>query len=127
MRYFPLFLDLAGKPVLLVGGGEVAARKFGLLGQAGAQVTVVSPALCDELADARNSGALTHVSREFQPTDVEGCWLVVAATNDRLVNAGVAAAADLARIPCNVVDDRELSSFITGTQILVNGGHFFPS
>jgi uroporphyrin-III C-methyltransferase/precorrin-2 dehydrogenase/sirohydrochlorin ferrochelatase len=112
MRYFPLFLDLAGKPVLLVGGGEVAARKFALLSQASAQVTVVSPALCAELDAARQAGRLAYVAREFQNADVDGRWLVVAATNDRAVNAAVAAAANATRIPCNVVDDRELSSFI---------------
>src|SRR4029434_9321693 len=50
--------------------------------------------------------------REFAVADIDGAWLVVAATNDRAVNAAVAAAANAMRIPCNVVDDRELSSFI---------------
>jgi uroporphyrin-III C-methyltransferase/precorrin-2 dehydrogenase/sirohydrochlorin ferrochelatase len=112
MRYFPLFLDLAGKPVLLVGGGDVAARKHHLLVEAGAVVTVVAPALGDELAEELKAGKLTHHAREFSPADIEGAWLVVAATNDRAVNAAAASAANAARIPCNVVDDRELSSFI---------------
>jgi uroporphyrin-III C-methyltransferase / precorrin-2 dehydrogenase / sirohydrochlorin ferrochelatase len=112
MRYFPLFLDLSRKPVLLVGGGDVAARKFALLGDAGALVTVVAPALGSELAAALGRGELTHVAREFASLDIEGQWLIVAATDDRAVNAAVAAAANAARIPCNVVDDRELSSFI---------------
>ena len=112
MRYFPIFLDLAGKPVLLVGGGDVAARKFALLGEAGAVVTIVAPELGTELTAAVASGAATHVAREFHAGDMNGAWLVVAATNDRAVNAAVAAAANTARIPCNVVDDRELSSFI---------------
>ena len=110
MRYFPLFLDLAGKPVLLVGGGDVAARKFSLLAEAGAMVTVVAPALGTELTAAHER--FTHHAREFVTTDIDGMWLVVAATDDRAVNAQVAAAAGAARIPCNVVDDRELSSFI---------------
>jgi len=109
VRYFPLFLDLAGKPVLLVGGGEVAARKFSLLAEAGAVVTVVAPQLGTELSAARS---FTHHARPFATTDIDGMWLVVAATDDRAVNAQVAAAAGAARIPCNVVDDRELSSFI---------------
>jgi len=110
MRYFPLFLDLAGKPVLLVGGGDIAARKFSLLAEAGARVTVVAPGLGKELTAAHER--FSHLAREFVTTDIGGMWLVVAATNDRAVNAQVAAAAGAARIPCNVVDDRELSSFI---------------
>ena len=75
-------------------------------------VTVVAPALGTELTAAAGRGAFTHHAREFATTDVDGMWLVVAATDDRAVNAAVAAAANAARIPCNVVDDRELSSFI---------------
>jgi uroporphyrin-III C-methyltransferase/precorrin-2 dehydrogenase/sirohydrochlorin ferrochelatase len=112
MRYFPLFLDLTGKPVLLVGGGAVAARKFGLLAEAHAVITVVAPSLGAELAAALARQEFTHHAREFAATDIDGQWLVVAATDDRTVNAQVAAAANAARIPCNVVDDRELSSFI---------------
>jgi uroporphyrin-III C-methyltransferase / precorrin-2 dehydrogenase / sirohydrochlorin ferrochelatase len=112
MRYFPLFLDLKGKPVLLIGGGDVAARKFSLLADAGARITVVAPQLGGELAAAHARGAFVHEVREFQDTDIAGMWLVVAATGDRAVNAAAAVAAEAARIPCNVVDDRELSSFI---------------
>jgi len=57
MRYFPLFLDIKDKPVLLVGGGEVAARKFHLLSDAGASITVVAPQLGEELAAALARGA----------------------------------------------------------------------
>jgi uroporphyrin-III C-methyltransferase/precorrin-2 dehydrogenase/sirohydrochlorin ferrochelatase len=112
MRYFPLFLDLKDKPVLLVGGGEVAARKFSLLAEAGASITVVAPQLGPGLAEALSRGAFIYQARAFADTDVTTVWLVVAATDDRAVNAAVAAAANTARIPCNVVDDRELSSFI---------------
>jgi len=112
MRYFPLFLDLAGKPVLLVGGGEIAARKFALLQDAGAKVTVVAPQLGVEMRAALEQGAITHHAREFTASDIQGSWLVVAATDQRAVNADVSAAATAARVPCNVVDDRELSSFI---------------
>jgi uroporphyrin-III C-methyltransferase/precorrin-2 dehydrogenase/sirohydrochlorin ferrochelatase len=112
MRYFPLFLDIAGKPVLLVGGGDIAARKFALLADAGAVVTVVAPLMKAELTAAFQRGAITWLQREFRADDVEGKWLVVAATNDRGVNAAASDAATALRIPCNVVDDRELSSFI---------------
>lgn len=112
MRYFPLFLDIRAKAVLLVGGGEIAARKFALLKEAGAAVTVVAPELGAEMAAEWAARAFPHVGRRFESDDVQGQWLVVAATDDREANAAVAAAATAARIPCNVVDDRELSSFI---------------
>jgi uroporphyrin-III C-methyltransferase/precorrin-2 dehydrogenase/sirohydrochlorin ferrochelatase len=112
MRYFPLFLDLKEKAVLLVGGGEVAARKFALLADAGAKVTLVAPRLGADLAEALTRGVFTHHAREFSAADIAGVWLVVAATDDRAVNATVSALANAARVPCNVVDDRELSSFI---------------
>ncbi|HEX6636532.1 MAG TPA: siroheme synthase CysG [Steroidobacteraceae bacterium] len=112
MRYFPLFLDLRDKPVLLVGGGDIAARKFALLADAGAKVTVVAPALGDEMAASLARGAFIHVARRFESADVDAQWLVVAATDDSAVNAEVSAAALALRIPCNVVDDREHSSFI---------------
>jgi uroporphyrin-III C-methyltransferase/precorrin-2 dehydrogenase/sirohydrochlorin ferrochelatase len=112
VRYFPLFLDLKDKPVLLVGGGEVAARKFALLADAGAKITVVAPELRSALAVAFERGDLTHHAREFAAGDIDGMWLIVAATDDRTVNATVSAVANAQRIPCNVVDNRELSSFI---------------
>jgi uroporphyrin-III C-methyltransferase/precorrin-2 dehydrogenase/sirohydrochlorin ferrochelatase len=112
MRYFPLFLDIKDRPVLLVGGGEIAARKFALLSDAGARVTVVAPELGEELRGARERGAIVWIQRGFAASDLEGMWLAVAATNDRQVNARVSEVAEAARIPCNVVDDRELSSFI---------------
>jgi uroporphyrin-III C-methyltransferase/precorrin-2 dehydrogenase/sirohydrochlorin ferrochelatase len=112
VRYFPIFLDIKGKPVLLVGGGDIAARKYSLLSEAGASVTVVAPVLGEEMAAALARGAIAYVARAFAESDVGGQWLVVAATDDRAVNSAVSAAATAARIPCNVVDDRELSSFI---------------
>ena len=112
MRYFPLFLDVRDRPVLLVGGGAVAARKYALLAAAGARVTLIAPVLESELIAAVQRGQTVHHSREFATSDVNGHWLVIAATNSREVNAAVSAAAEAARIPCNVVDDRELSSFI---------------
>jgi uroporphyrin-III C-methyltransferase/precorrin-2 dehydrogenase/sirohydrochlorin ferrochelatase len=112
MRYFPLFLDIQAKPVLLVGGGEIAARKFALLKDAGARVTVVAPELGNAMQAALAREEIVHVARGFAASDLEGQWLAVAATNDRAVNARVSEVAAAARIPCNVVDDRELSSFI---------------
>ena len=88
--YFPLFLDISGKPCLVVGGGPVAARKAGVLREFGARVVQVSPETC---------------GRAFADSDIDGMELVVSATGDPAVNRHVA---DLCRgkgIPVNVVDD----------------------
>jgi uroporphyrin-III C-methyltransferase/precorrin-2 dehydrogenase/sirohydrochlorin ferrochelatase len=112
MRYFPAFLDLQSAPVLIVGGGVIAARKLELLSQAGASVTVISPTAGDGIAARARSGGLRWLARRFESADVAGMRIVVAATGDREVNAAVAAAAREAGIPVNVVDDAALSTFI---------------
>jgi uroporphyrin-III C-methyltransferase / precorrin-2 dehydrogenase / sirohydrochlorin ferrochelatase len=112
MRYFPVFLDLHGAPVLIVGGGVIAARKLLLLEQAGASVTVVSPTATAGIAERAKQGGLRLLSRRFEPTDVAGMRIVIAATGEPDVNAAVAAAARAAGIPVNVVDDAALSTFI---------------
>ncbi len=112
MRYFPVFLDLQGRDVLVVGGGAVALRKAETLRSAGARVTVIGESIHDELRARAARGEIALVERCFAASDVAAPWLIVAATNSRDVNAEVARAAQAARIPCNVVDDRELSSCI---------------
>ncbi len=112
MEYFPIFLRLAGEPVLVVGGGEVAARKVDLLLRASADVTVVAPELGPRLAALLQSGAIAHVAQEFQPEHLNGMRLAIAATDRNAVNAWVAHQAESRGINVNVVDDRELSRFI---------------
>ena len=117
MDYFPLFIDLRGRKVLVVGGGAVAARKVSLLLAAGAHVEVVAPALGEGIADLVGSGVVTHAGRVFEPAQLDGAWFTIAATDDAAVNATVAAAAALRRIPANVVDDRALSTAILPSMI----------
>lgn len=111
--YFPVFLRLCDQPVLLVGGGEVAARKLRLLLRAGAAVQIVACERNDEVQSAIDSGAAQYLAAEFSGALVNRQRLVVAATDDAALNLAVAAAAQRANIPVNVVDDVELSSFIT--------------
>lgn len=112
MDYFPIFLRLTGEPVLVVGGGEVAARKVDLLARAGARITIVAPELTDSLAERVRAGALEHIADEFRPELLAGKRLVIAATDKQAVNAWVAYQAESRNVPVNVVDDRELSRFI---------------
>lgn len=112
MDYLPIFCQLDNKPVLLVGGGEVAQRKARLLLDAGAQLTVVAPELDPELAELAANGSIEWLAGEFAPQQLAGKWLVVAATDRREVNALVYQSANQARIFANVVDDPKRSSFI---------------
>lgn len=112
MDYLPIFCRLDNKPVLLVGGGEVAERKARLLLDAGALLTVVAPELDPELAELAANGSIEWLDAEFAPAQLTGKWLVVAATDRREVNALVYQSANQARIFANVVDDPKRSSFI---------------
>lgn len=112
MDYLPIYLRLKGEPTLVVGGGEVAARKVELLLRAGAKVLIVAPELTQALAQHARTGALTHIAAEFRPEHLNGVRLAIAATDRRSINAWVAHQAERRNVPVNVVDDRELSRFI---------------
>lgn len=109
MRLYPAFLKLAGRRVLVVGGGPVAAAKLRGLLDAGADVTVVAPAWVAEVAAAD----VTRVEREFRPSDLDGAWLVVAAAPPA-VNRAVARAAETRRVFVNAVDDPPNASLYLG-------------
>ena len=108
---FPLFADLRDRPVLVVGGGAVAARKVASLLAAGASVRVGAPELEPGLQALADSRQIVHRAGRFQPWWLDSVWLVVAATDDTAVNRSVAEAATIRRLFVNVVDDAELSSF----------------
>ncbi len=112
MRYYPLFLDLRGRPVLLVGAGSVAWRKFTLLERAGADVRVVAPTANGAFREAAAAGRVAWTPRAFAADDIADARFVIAATSDASVNADVAAAAESRRIPVNVVDAPALCSAI---------------
>jgi precorrin-2 dehydrogenase / sirohydrochlorin ferrochelatase len=107
-RYYMACLDLRDRDCLVVGGGRVATEKVHGLPDCDADVTVVAPELDQELVDL----PVQIVRRPFSRSDVVGRFLVVAATNDRSVNADVSSAARERETLCNVADDPELCSFI---------------
>ncbi|HZP13426.1 MAG TPA: siroheme synthase CysG [Nevskiaceae bacterium] len=113
MNHFPIFLRLQGARVLVVGGGEVAARKIRLLQSAGARIEIVAHELNEELAALVEKNGASKVAAEFEAAQLRGCRLVIAATSDHGLNERVAQAADAAGIPVNVVDDRSRGTFIT--------------
>lgn len=112
MGYIPIFLDVAGRECVVVGGGEVAARKVESLIEAGAKVTVVSPRLSPPMRRMADAGHATHIARDYQSGDMAGCVLVYAATDDSRLHRELAAEARALGIPINVVDVPELCTFI---------------
>lgn len=113
MSYFPVFMDLHDKPVLVVGGGKVAARKVRALLKAQAAITVVAPELDSALNTACNAGQIEWLQAPFTQAHLEGAWLVFAATNDPELNREVFRAGEARNIPVNVVDDGAHCRFIS--------------
>ena len=89
MDYLPLFFRLKAQPVLVVGGGEIAARKVALLCRAGASVRIVSPAFAAETLALVEEFGLETVPRDYETGDISGNRLVVSATDDESVNARI--------------------------------------
>ncbi len=112
MDFLPIFLDIKEKCCLVLGGGDVAARKVALLQKAGGHIRLVAPTLCHELEERIRDGAIEHIERPFQDEDLDDCHLVIAATDDAETNRRISQLADRQRIPVNVVDQPALCSFI---------------
>lgn len=112
MDYLPIFADLKQRPVLVVGGGEVAARKIDLLLRAGAQVRIVAQALSPELEQRRQAAEISWSAQAFLPEQLDDVFLVIAATDDAALNAEVFEQANLRHVLANVVDDQPKCSFI---------------
>jgi len=111
MNHFPIFVDLLRAGALIVGGGELAARKARLALRAG-PVSVVAPSLCDELLELAEARRIGHLARPFRSADVKGRAVVFGATGHDAVDTEVSRAAQAAGVPVNVVDRPELSTFV---------------
>lgn len=109
MRYLPIQLDIAGRRVLVIGGGRVASRKIKALRDCGALVTVVSPAFCSGVARLKG---ITRVRRGYRRSDLCGVALAVSAAGPAEVNRRAYRDALAAGLPINVVDQPELCTFI---------------
>lgn len=112
--YVPVMLKCDGRLCLLVGGGAVAERKAAALLDAGASVHIVSPQLkSGQLRRLADEGAVRWTSRAYEPGDLQGAFLVYAATNDDALNKTIALEADRLGIWVNVASDGEAGSFIS--------------
>jgi siroheme synthase-like protein len=134
MRYYPIYLDLNNRDVLVVGGGAIAEAKTQQLVEAGARVHLVSPTLTPRLAELVERGVVTYRAGRFSSLDLTGVSLVISATDDQQVNEEVAQLAASRNLLCNVVDQPALCNFITPAlvtrgelQISVSTGGGSPS
>lgn len=115
--YYPVFLQLNSKLCVVIGGGEVAARKAASLLECGAAVRVVSPELHPELEAAAQAGIIEALRRPFDEETLAGAFLVIAAANAPEVNRRAAAYCHARGILCNIVDAPELCSFIVPASV----------
>jgi len=109
---FPIFLDLERADVLVVGGGDVAARRAETAVRTGARVRLAAAEIGPDLQRMIDAGDITALGRDFETQDIDGCRLVMVATEDDVLNARVSALAQAARIPVNVADNLTLCTFI---------------
>ncbi len=134
MGYLPIFIDVSGRRCVVIGGGEIAERKTRSLIEAGAAVTVVSPALTAGLAALANRDAIQYLGRTYQAGDLEGAFLAFAATAEIATESAVAAEASARGVLINVADVPDLCSFIApaviqrgGLQIAISTGGASPA
>jgi precorrin-2 dehydrogenase/sirohydrochlorin ferrochelatase len=112
MSYFPINVDIRDRPCLVVGGGRVALRKVKGLLACEAVVTLISPAVVDELTMLADQGRIRWQARGYQPGDLAGAFLVIAATDDEAVQEQVHAEAEAAGQLINVADVPKWCNFI---------------
>ncbi len=110
--FYPVFLNLTGRRCVIIGGGQVAEGKVSKLLDSGAKIIVISPDATQGIRDYADSGQIEYNLRKYQEGDLNGAFLVVAATNDRVVNQEIFEEAEKSGILLNAVDDMPRCSFI---------------
>lgn len=132
--YYPIYLDIENRDVVIVGGGNVCARKAETMMRYGARVTIVAPEFTDEIEQWARDEKLTTRRKRYDAGDLSGATIVIASTDEQAVNEQVAADCRQRRIPVNVVDVTPLCEFIVpaivesgGIQIAVSTGGKSPA
>ena len=110
--YYPIFLKIDGKKCVVVGGGKVALRKVRMLLECGAKVTVISPTMHQDLVPLVLDKAIRLIERDYEPGDLDGAAVVIAATDAEEINRSIAHEAKKRGILVNVADDPRKSDFI---------------
>lgn len=112
MKHLPIFLDLKDRPCIVIGGGSVASRKITILLTANAKVIVISPSISPQIQQFAHNKEITLLQRDFEKSDIALAFLIIAATDNKDINAQIAELAHAANTPVNVADDPALCSFI---------------
>ncbi len=120
-RLYPVFLDVAGRKAVVVGGGAVAARKAASLVEAGAALTLVSPELEAGLASLVDSGKARHILRRYEKGDLAGAFIAIAATDDMDTNRQVADEAAALGILVNCASPQSVGNFFVPSSIHKDG------
>jgi uroporphyrin-III C-methyltransferase / precorrin-2 dehydrogenase / sirohydrochlorin ferrochelatase len=117
MQALPIFLNIKNRHCVVIGGGDVAMRKVSMLLKAQAAVAIYSLEICHELQDLANAQKINFIKANFAPNQLQDACLVIAATDDEVVNIAVSVAAKAQNIPVNVVDAPDLCTFTMGSII----------
>jgi precorrin-2 dehydrogenase/sirohydrochlorin ferrochelatase len=121
VKYYPVLLDLKGLACLVVGGGAVAERKLNSLAETGAALTVVSPSLSPGLQSLSAADVFVHKCKTFEDRDLDGAFLVIAATDDHAVNEAIAAQCRKRGVLVNAATSPAASTFIVPS-VVEQGG-----
>ncbi|MDH5695888.1 MAG: bifunctional precorrin-2 dehydrogenase/sirohydrochlorin ferrochelatase [Dehalococcoidia bacterium] len=117
LPYYPMFLNISGKRCVVVGGGQVALRKVGVLLEHGASVEVISPDLCSKLIELAESGRIRILRRHYQLGDLQKALIAIAATDNSDINQQVVKEAQGKAVLVNATDDLENSDFIVPSYV----------
>ena len=120
MSYYPVFIELEGKTVLVVGGGKVAQRKVETLLKFGASIHIVSKGLTHKLKKLVESKKIHHIGEEFKDEHLDGAFLAIAATDDKLLNQKISKNARMRNLLINAVDQPSDCNFIVPS--IINRG-----
>ena len=115
MDNFPIFLEIKNKPVLVIGGGDIALRKIKLLIKSKPNLKVVAKNFCEEILDLKDRYSIDIIQKDFHPDDIEFPMIIIAATNNKLLNKQIAQIGGKKKIPVNVVDQPALCTFTMGS------------
>ena len=110
--YYPAFINVGDRKCVVIGGGNIGQEKVEKLLECGATVVVISPQVNDGVREMAGSGRVTWMQREYQPGDLDGAFIAIAATDDNAANRAISAEAEERNVLLNVVDVTHLCTFI---------------